>query len=46
MPRDQRIANGEAKEIFETYLRSRPQDISNAAGLVATMALVSAYKCP
>ncbi len=46
MPKDQAIANDEARQIFETYLRSRPQAISNAAGLVATMALVAAYKCP
>jgi Rap1a immunity proteins len=46
MPKDQAISISEAREVFQTYLRARPQDIVHSAGLVAAMSLVAAYKCP
>jgi hypothetical protein len=45
LPADQAVSVQDARVSFEAYLTKRPQDASNSAGLIATMAIVTAHAC-
>ncbi len=45
MPSEISLGVPETKTLFTNYLRSHPEVTNNTAGLVAVMAVVSAYKC-
>jgi hypothetical protein len=45
LPANTPIAVGEARRMFEAWLRTHPETATNSAGLVATMAIVKSYNC-
>jgi hypothetical protein len=45
LPLNEAIGVQEARMVFESWLRSHPNAVSNSAGLVAAMSLVYSHNC-